>query len=294
MLGGAPAIGVLVGLGRFTQMAALSVAGVAFRVPAGYLLARGDHVVSGALAASLLTFAGMGVAATWLALRGHANSSKPVEIRPRRVGVDGVTGALLAGLIWGAWSLPLLAARHFLVAADSGNLAAAHLMAGGVVYITAPVLTAFFPSLVRAATGRTLAVGLVVTIGLALGASIGVVAIGPVVARRLYGGGFELSTALCASLCLSATLISVVSYLLWAARAAGRWHVATLAIAALTAGIEVLIIEWRHGGAVTIALTPAIALATTIGAAGTTYLCVAALRRATWRARRASALTNGT
>ncbi len=51
--------------------------------------------------------------------------------------------------MWGAWSLPLLFARHYLPTSQSGAFAAAQLIVSTTLLVTSALATAYYPAIVR-------------------------------------------------------------------------------------------------------------------------------------------------
>jgi O-antigen/teichoic acid export membrane protein len=263
-------LGVLLGMRRFGLMALLTIFMPVARVAALEVLRLVLSVETAALLASLLA----GVLAVALAvlvvmrLPGHAG--EPVSGSPGSVAQESLMGSLLAGALWVTWAIPVAFARHVLPPAIAGDLAAVQLLATGVIYLAAPVVTVFYPQIARDATGRSARHGFVATLAVSSVAAAGLIAVGPAVTPRLYGSAFGTPLLLFVALGGSAVAIATCTYVLWASRAAERFTVVTGAAVVLAFVAELAMAPAMSGRAVTLALLPLAGLiaAVTVVAAG--------------------------
>ena len=233
--GGAP-LGVLLGMRRFGWMAAVMLTMPVSRIAALEVLLGVMPATDAALVASILaavvTLATAVAAVVWLP--AAAGSNEPSA--PDSLAQESVVGSLLAGGLWVLWALPVAVSRHVLSPAAAGDLAAVQLMATGVIYLTSPVVTVFFPLIARDGTGRAARTGLLATLGVAATAGLALALLGPAVTPRLYGAAFAPPGLLFGVFGASAIVIAAATYGLWAGRAARRFMrlaavVVTLAIA---------------------------------------------------------------
>lgn len=218
---GAAVSGLLVGLRHFRAIAALGVGSALVRLALGFLVGHGQGAVILSLVASLAavatTFVG-GLVFLVVVLGGaRALTSVPKGVRKSGpAGRPGVTGSLIAAALWAAWGLPVLFARHVLSSAAAGDFAATQLVAGALVWGTAPIVTAFFPTLARHRSGSAVIAGELATAGTALLGAAVLTFIGPPLLARLYGAGFGESRSLIAALTISATTTTCASFAAWA------------------------------------------------------------------------------
>ena len=276
---GAAVSGLLVGFQRFRVIAALGVGAALFRLGLGFLVGRGPAAVTLSLTVSLV-----GLVASFLAgllfltlgaRAGRARYAGPKTSEAEGAdGTAGLLGAVIAGALWTVWGLPVLFARHLLHPAAAGDFAATQLLAGALIWGTAPLVTAFFPTIARLRTRRAFVYGEVATLVLALAGAAVLTVIGPVLVERLYGSSFLASRPVLAVLTISASATACATFAAWSAMA-GRAHVGPVLIALLTAlGAEV---AWDMLGAhspTTLAAAPALSLL--IG--GVTFAAVARSR----------------
>lgn len=197
-------------------------------------------------------------------------------------------GGALAVVMWVALSLPLLVARHLAVSGATGRFAAAQALAMGVVFVTAPITPAFYPSVARTGRMTTALAGLACTGVVAGAATAGMVILGPGVVRLFYGPSFSSSPLLFAALGVSASLVACLSYSLWACSALGRRRAVSTAIL-LAGAAEGLLATFWHSGPLALAIGPAVAVAGAGGLVGAITVAVSALgRRSDGRDRRHS------
>jgi biofilm PGA synthesis N-glycosyltransferase PgaC len=239
--------GVLVGRRRFGTYAALVVAAVGVRLCLGVLFERSGDPTEGAILASVVAAAVMVVGTTTAALRSRPTFSPLLEGRVSETEGDahlageGVVSAILAGLLWGVWSLPLLFSQHLLSSTSAADFAAAQLMASAILLAAAPLTTAFFPSIARTQSARTILVGLGATVAVSTVCAIIVSFAGPAALPHLYGRQFSTSYRLLIAFSLSAVPLASVTYLLWVVRALRR-SITPTAVGITTAFVAELII----------------------------------------------------
>lgn len=257
--------GLLIGFQRFRVIAALGVGAALLRLGLGFLVGRGPTAVTISLAVSLIGLVASFVAGL-LFLTVGAHAARPRIALPKAsdseggTGSAGLLGAVIAGTLWTAWGLPVLFARHILHPSAAGDFAATQLLAGALIWGTAPIVTAFFPTIARLRTRRAFVYGELATLALALIGAALLTAVGPVVVQHLYGSSFLASRQVLAVLTISATATACVTFAAWAAMA-GKAHVGHVLIALLTAlGTE---LAWDLLSAhtpTTLAAAPAISL----------------------------------
>ncbi len=267
---GAAVSGLLVGFRRFKVIAALGVGTAVLRLGLGFLVGHGSGTVALSLLASFAA-----VAASFLAgllfltvtARGlkASPSRSPGEIVEERSGRAGIVGALIAGALWTTWGLPVLFARHTLAAGLAGDFAASQLLAGALIWGTAPIVTAFFPTIARHRTRRTFLYGELATLLIALLGSVGLTALGPLMVGHLYGHGFTGSRSVLIMLAISATATACATFASWAAMAGSIRLGGVLASLGVAVASEVLWDALVAQGPITLALAPVVALG--IGAA---------------------------
>jgi hypothetical protein len=215
--------GLLIGLRRFRIMAALAVGAAALRFGLGFLVGHGVAAVNGSVLASVLPAFGsllLGLAVLLHVSRPSVSVDVEATVpKPDERQHTGATGAVMAGALWAVWGLPLLFSRHALSPMAAGDFAAAQLLAGGIIWATAPLVTAFYPTIVRRRHHSPVLVGVLGTFGIALAGLIVLTAGGPVLIAKLYGGHFSGSRALFLVLALSATTTATATFGCWAALA---------------------------------------------------------------------------
>lgn len=268
VLGAAPT-GLLVGASRFRAVALIAVMATVFRLILGVFLGHGPGTIVGALTASLIPVvlaALVGIVVLRLPRRPQPVASEDAHApsAPGRteagVMARGALGAVIAGALWGIWTLPVLAARHQLRLEEAGAFAAAQLLAGGILYATAPLVTAFYPTLARGRDRQAVVVGLLATAGIAGVGVLGLGVLGPILMPRLYGPEFHPGSTLLFLLGLSALVTTVAGFASWAAVARSRVLrpvVVGLGVGLLCAGL--LCALWAHSP-LELASVPALAL----------------------------------
>lgn len=280
--------GVLIGQRRFGAVALLMALPAVVRLALVFPLGRMHDVVLGALLASAVPLLAALIAAWVLVYRAGtradtaAASDRAIDASAGQgIVSDGIVGAVLATTIWATWSLPLLFGRHDLRPSEASDLSAAQLVAGGVVFVTGSVVTAFFPSIVRGRARGTVLTGLLATVTLALAGGGVLVGLLPELAPRLYGTRFATPASLMAALSVSLLAVTTANYLLWVARALQRLLLPTAVGCALALVVETGLGAVWHPGAIVLAVEPGVALLVGLGAA-----CTAALLLSPSRSRR--------
>lgn len=235
--------GLLVGFQRFRVIAAIGVGAATLRVGLGFLVSRGPSAVTLTLTISLV-----GLLASFLAGLLFLTIGKSARQRPPQAadaaGADAegkarLVGAAIAGALWTIWGLPVLFARHLLNPSAAGDFAAAQLLAGALIWGTAPLVTAFFPTIARLRTRGTFLYGEAATLILALAGAAVLSTSGPLLVERLYGTDFLSSRVVLIVLSISASAIACATFAAWSAMA-GRAHVGPVLSALLVAlGTEV-------------------------------------------------------
>lgn len=142
--------------------------------------------------------------------------------RGRRALADATEGMVGAGLgagLWGTWILALVFARHYLSATPAGIFSVAQVAAGAILFMAAPIVTAYVPTIARSDhSTRPVLVGLGMTLGISLAAVVGLVLFGRPVISLLYGPAYKPPTELLAALGLSASVVAAITFLLWSTR----------------------------------------------------------------------------
>ncbi len=236
---GAAVSGLLVGFQRFRIIATLGVGAAMLRLGMGFLVSRGPAAVTVALTISVVGLVASFLAGLLFLTLGkragttRAISSGVVEAEGAG-GTVGLLGAVIAGALWTIWGLPVLFARHLLHPAAAGDFAAAQLLAGSLIWGTAPLVTAYFPTIVRLRTRSAFLHGEVATLILALVGAAVICVTGPVLVERLYGTSFLIPRPVLAVLTISASATACATFAAWSALA-GRAHVGQVLIALLAA-----------------------------------------------------------
>lgn len=257
--------GLLIGLRRFRVIASLGVGFAVLRLALGLLLAHGHGSINGSLVASVVPYIGtmlFGLAILLLWRHSKAGAQIAARLDDRvRVGHTGFVGALIAGALWTIWAVPVLFARHALSSVAAGDFAANQLLAGGIIWLTAPLVMAFYPTIVSYRHRSPIAIGAIGTLAISLVALIALTVVGPVLVDRLYGGQFSGSRDLLFVLAMSATATTCASFACWAALAGRRATRSTMAFLCLALVIE---LAWDavigHAGIV-LAVGPLMAIA---------------------------------
>lgn len=261
---GAAVSGLLVGLQRFRVIAGLGVGAAVLRLGLGFFVGRGPSAVSLSLTVSLIGLLASFLAGLLLltvgrqATRPRPSGAKAAEA-PGSARSAGLLGAVIAGALWTAWGLPVLFARHLLAPAAAGDFAATQLLAGALIWGTAPLVTAFFPTIARFPTRQAFVYGELATLVLALVGAALLTAVGPTLVRHLYGTSFAASRPLMAVLTISAAATACATFGAWSAMA-GRTHVGRVLVSLLVGlGAEVAWDLLGAHGPITLAAAPALA-----------------------------------
>lgn len=255
--------GVLIGLQRFHAWALLAVVAVVVRILMFVALVR---FLDALVAALLATATGILVAAlggaAWALIQHRSLQEAPAPAPSYRgnPAADGALGVTLSGALWAVGTLPLVFTVHSLSSSVAGEFAAAQLAASGILLLTNPLVTALYPTIARDRNMRLVGRGLAATVGVCVVTTAALAALGPFAVHTLYGSSFRPDAGLFALLALSASCISVATYLLWVSRALqvllapATWGILT-ALAA-----ELLLGQVWTGSAWTIAFGPAVAV----------------------------------
>lgn len=252
-------LGVLLGKRRYGLIALVTVAMPVSRVVALEGLQLALPVTDAALLSSLLAGVVTVAAGCMAVLRLPVAAGEAADRSTESIAQETITGSLLAGALWVMWAIPVAIARHVLPPAAAGDFAGVQLIASGVIYLSSPVVTAFYPHIARDVSGRSARQGFVATVSVAGAAALGLVVVGPALTPRLYGSGFSTPSLLFVGLGLSATAIATATYTLWAGRAARRFT-GIAAVAVVVSLVAELALAPRFGGLVVpLALLPAVA-----------------------------------
>ncbi|HEX3542421.1 MAG TPA: hypothetical protein VHT75_18475 [Acidimicrobiales bacterium] len=263
IVSGAPS-GVLIGLGRFKAVAVLNVVGVVGRLLMGALLA-GSSPLVGAIAASMVPGAVLGLGSLIVIRRAKGSRtawSTPVARGKTHVepATDAVAGAVLAASVWVIWSIPVFVARHSLGGAQSGGFTAGQLIASGILYLSLPLVTAFYPMVARGRRTDSFRFGLL-CIGLISAFAIpGLALLGPPLLTRVYGSNFVASPTTFGILGLSASVVALANFLVWMGRAIQRLVGASYAAALLAVAAEIVLALVWNGSPGALAAGPAVAI----------------------------------
>lgn len=268
VIAGAAPMGVLIGRRRFRALALVTAVSAVVRLTLTIPLSGMRDPTLSALVASLLAV-GVGlVAATFLAIgvsptrRAWLAPGAPPIAADAGSGVmaDGLLSGLLAGLVWAVGSSPILFGQHFLPRTVASNLAALELMASGGTLVIGAVTTAFFSAIARRRDRGIIAVGLVVTLVLALSGGGAMVVAVPVMMPRLYGAAFASTSSLVLAVAFTMVLVAMSNYLLWVCRARQRELLWTASACVLALCLEAMLGAVWHSSVVVLGLEPGIAL----------------------------------
>ena len=265
--------GLLIGLRRFRVIASLGIAFATLRLVLGFVLGRGGGAVDGSIVASLIPILGsmllgLAILLHWSRPSDRAGVSDRIAGSGGGIGHTGFVGALIAGAMWTIWGMPVLFARHALSSVTAGDFAASQLLAGGIIWVTAPLITAFYPTIVRHRNRSPIAIGAIATVAIALLGLATLTAVGPVLIDRLYGGQFSASRGTLFILTLSATATACAAFACWAALARKQAMRLTLALLVLALLIE-LVWDALASTETLLAAGPLLALALSGGTIGT-------------------------
>ena len=273
---GAAVSGLLVGLRRFQVIAGLMVGFGALRLGLGFLVGHGGAAVDGSVVVSVVPVLGSLLLGLAILLYSRRPTSE-AEVAAHGAHSGGIqrtgfVGALIAGGLWTIWGVPLLFSRHALSPVAAGDFAASQLLAGGIIWVTAPLVTAFYPTIVRHRHRSPILIGALGTLGVALVGLLILTAVGPLLIGKLYGGHFSGSRGLLLMLAVSATATACATFACWAALARRRAMRLTLAVLGLSLLLE---LGWDgligHSGTV-LAAGPVLALTLSGGVVAATAL----------------------
>lgn len=264
---GAAVTGLLIGLRWFRVIAGLTVGFAALRLALGFALSHGRGAVDGSILASIVPILGGMLLGLAILLYRRQSRAEPdgdvLQARVAQMVHTGVVGAVIAGGMWTIWGVPVLFARHALSPVAAGDFAASQLLAGGIIWVTAPFVTAFFPTIVRHGHRSPIAIGAAGTLGVAIVGLIALVAIGPNLIERLYGSHFSASRELLLVLAMSATATACTTFACWAALARQRVMRLTPAVLGLALLLELVWDALVGHTDTTLAAGPLLALTTT-------------------------------
>ncbi len=283
-VGQAVPLGMLNGGRRFGALTVCVFIGVTVRVVLFPLLVGGHQTTVTALVSSdVSTLVATAVAVGFVLRRPPSRSAGSLQgqvpgpaprARGRGAGsTEGPVGAVLGAGLWGSWILSLVFARHYLTPHEAGIFSVSHVAAGAILFLAAPIVTAYMPSVAGSATSvRPVVVGLLLTASVAVVSVAGLVALGRPVVAALYGSRYPPPLPLLAAQGLAASVVACTTFLLWAARSQQvRLLVHRRAFVVgvpLALALEVLAGDLWHGSAVALALGPgaAVAVGVAVGA----------------------------
>jgi hypothetical protein len=239
---GAAVAGLLIGLRRFRVIAGLGVGFAVLRLGLGFLVGHGGAAVDGSVLVSVVPVLGSLLLGLVILLFVR-KPTDPADVAPPGVDSGGIqstgfVGALIAAGLWIIWGVPLLFSRHALNSVAAGDFAASQLLAGGIIWGTAPLVTAFYPTIVRHRHGSPILIGALGTLGVALVGLLILTAVGPLLTTKLYGGHFSGSRGMFLVLGVSAAATACATFACWAALARRRAMRLTPAILGLALLLE--------------------------------------------------------
>lgn len=255
--------GVLIGRQSYVVLAAVGVITPMIRVPMGALLARGPDPLDGALLGSVLPLVAAWIATMLFALRSIDASEAVVDethAATARIGWEGSAGAIVAASIWGIWTAPTVFGRHWLPAVSAGDLAAAQALASGAIYMSASVLTAFFPAVVRTRDVNAVLIGLVATVAIVVSTTGATFLLGRPILMRAYSSQFSFPTSLAIPLSVSAGAVALANYAVWVLRGIRFNSLAASLSVVVAVLVEASAALASHASAETLALQPTLAV----------------------------------
>ena len=258
---GSAVSGLLVGLRRFRVIAGLVVGSALLRVILGLKFGHGPAAITGSVVASVIPgvvalFVGLGAVAFTGMHRGPEPRPSPAALaNGSSPPASSLAAALISSALWCVWGLPMLFARHSLGPTAAGDFAAGQLLAGAIVWGTAPLVTAFFPTIARSGGLAPLVTGGLATLGLALGGLAVLTAIGPLMIHTVYGMAFRPPRVLLLSLAASATVTSAATFACWSAMARGlQWP--TLGLLGVAFAVDLVWVSLAGHSATRLAVGP--------------------------------------
>ena len=274
-------VGILIGRRSFALLAGFTLFGVALRLSGGALLARVMDPTTGALLASFVPSFLSVLVFFPIALRlrtaapGAGVPAATARDMSEGFTAESFTGAISSAVLWSLWVMPLVFARHSLDSGGSGRFAAAQVLASGVLFVTAPVVTAFYPTIARHRHWHAGLVGAGATLALAAIAAAGMAGLGPRLMGHVYGPHFVVGARLLLEFGASAATVSLATYAVWASRALRHRMLPVAAAVGLAALLELAGGLARPANPELLAALPAASLAV----ASACLLAVAGLRR---------------
>jgi len=257
--------GILIGLRRFRTVAVINFVGAVARLAVVPFLPTGANATVGALAASALPFLIIGPTALTIVIRSRRDvpvwrTERAGEQDAGALSVETMGAALMAAMLWSLWTLPPLMARNGLTGAAAGDFSAAQLLAGGILFLSAPAVTAFFPITARGRNLRTALLGLAGLLTLCASAVVFLALLGPTLMPLLFGSGYSAPLSLFAALGTSATLVAAATFCTWMTRAMSRLVWVAFAGSAVAVTTEIVIGFPLHPPPLGLALLPATAV----------------------------------
>lgn len=258
-------MGVLVGLGRFGTIAVLIALVMVLRVGSAFLLLQFVDPRTSALLASVIASAGLVLVSTLIAVGGEAAEAGTTQerIAPAGLAAEGAVSVAIVSMVWLTWLLPVAFARHNLSGVDSGRIAALQLVAGGLLFLTAPVATVFYPRIVANRDRATFAGGLLATALICFTAVAFMTIFGSTVARMVFGSNFVSGAVVSASTTVSASAVALVTYVLWSFRGMGIHTRVLFVLAIMAVVIEVILGTYAGTTPVLVTIGPAAGLGAT-------------------------------
>jgi O-antigen/teichoic acid export membrane protein len=257
--------GMLNGRRHFRSLTLIVFIGVSVRLVLFALLVAGHQTTVIALLASDLST----LAATVVALVIVVRFERPQPVASRRAATstEGMVGAVLGAGLWGAWILSLVYARHYLDATSAGLFSVAHVAAGAILFLAAPIATAYVPSVAGSDRSvRPVLTGLGLTVLVCTAAVTGLVLLGRPVVRALYGSAYPPPVSLLLAQGVAASIVACATFLLWAGRSQRvrlLVHRRAFYVCVPVALVLEVLVGWRwHPSMVALALGPGLAVVT--------------------------------
>ncbi|HEV8064371.1 MAG TPA: glycosyltransferase [Acidimicrobiales bacterium] len=255
-------IGVLMAQRRFGVLATTTAVGSAARFLFAVLM--GIHNNSEVVALMSSTYATVliaGMNTAVVVFRRIPGEVGTYRHEPRgAVRAEGTRLAILGACLWATWLFSLTFARHYLTAAAAGHFSVASISGSSLLYLAAPIATAYFPAILRSRSKRAALAGLMATAVVALVGAGGLALFGPLVFRNIYGQGYPPSHLLFLEMGISAAWCSIASYVLWTSRTKERIPPG-ITVGVLTAlAIEVLLGSFGGHGQSFLALSPMVSI----------------------------------
>jgi len=255
-------VGVLMAQQRFGIIAASVALSVVLRVGLALVLGLStDATVIALMTSAIATIGALIFNASAIVFGGTLASTLKYRQEPRgAVRSEGIRLAFLGGCLWSTWLLPISFARHYLSGTRAGHFSVGHLAGSSLLFLAAPVATAYFPAIVRSHSRRPAATGLFLTAAVGLVGALGLGLLGPVVFTELFGVGFPPSHELFFYLGLSAAACAVATYVLWTSRARGTIPGAVPAGVLCALALELLLGIFGRHTSTALAISPAISI----------------------------------